>query len=74
VDSETLKVSRSEVNETHPTRRTLRSIGAVLAGLLTIIILSLGTDVVMHATGIYPPGFQPMAGTLFLLATAYRRW
>ena len=44
----------------------------MLAGVLVVFILSLGTDVVMHATGIYPPWFQPMAGALFLLATAYR--
>jgi hypothetical protein len=50
----------------------LRRIGAVLAGLLVIVILSLGTDTVLHATGIYPPWFEPMAGPLWLLATAYR--
>ena len=50
----------------------IRSIGAVFAGLLFIVILSLLTDVVMHATGIYPPWFQYMPDSLFLLATAYR--
>ena len=54
------------------TRRVIRSIIAVLAGVVTIFILSLGTDVVMHATGIYPPWFQPMRDSLFILATAYR--
>lgn len=53
-------------------RRLLRSAGAVFAGLLAIFVLSLGTDVVLHATGIYPPWFQPMSGSLFVLATAYR--
>jgi hypothetical protein len=52
--------------------RTLRRIGAVLAGLLVIVILSVGTDQVMHATGIFPPFGQPMAGGLFVLALAYR--
>jgi len=28
--------------------------------------------VVMHATGIFPPWFTPMADSLFLLALAYR--
>ena len=60
------------MSETHAPRRILRSIGAVLAGLLVIFILSLGTDVVMHATGIYPPWFQPMADGLWVLALAYR--
>ncbi len=60
------------VDETHSPRRILRSLGAVLAAVLAVFVLSLGTDVVMHATGIYPPWFQPMADSLFLLATGYR--
>jgi hypothetical protein len=58
--------------ETHNTRRTLRRVGAVCSGLLAVFILSLGTDVILHATGLYPPWFQPMSGALFLLATGYR--
>src|SRR4030095_1185750 len=53
-------------------RNILRSIGSVVAGLLFIVVLSLTTDVVMHATGIYPPWFQYMSDSLFVLATAYR--
>ena len=55
-----------------PRRSIGRSIGAVFAGLLLIVVLSILTDVVMHATGIYPPWFQYMPDSLFLLATAYR--
>ena len=66
-DTQTLNVI-----ETHRPRRILRRVGAVLAGLLAIFILSLGTDVVLHAVGIYPPWLQPMSGALFLVATAYR--
>jgi len=44
----------------------------VLAGVMAVIVLSLGTDVVLHATGIYPPWFQPMAGGLWVLALTYR--
>jgi archaemetzincin len=58
--------------ETHRPRRILRSIGAVLAGLLAIIILSIATDQALHATGVFPPFGQPMADALFLVATAYR--
>ena len=50
----------------------LRSIGAVIAGLLFIVILSTLADVVMHATGVFPPWFTTMADLLFLLALAYR--
>ena len=60
------------MSETTRPPSTLRSIGAVLAGVLAVIILSLATDVVLHATGIYPPWFQPMADTLWVLALAYR--
>jgi hypothetical protein len=59
------------LSQNHP-RSIVRSIGAVFAGLLLIVLLSLLTDAVMHATGIYPPWFQYMPDSLFLLATAYR--
>ena len=60
------------MTETERPRRLLRSIGALLAGLLFIFVVSLGTDVVMHATGIFPPWFQPMAGPLWVFALTYR--
>jgi peptidoglycan/LPS O-acetylase OafA/YrhL len=60
------------MSEAPHSRSILKSIGAVFAGVLLIIILSLGTDIVMHATGIYPPWFQPMSTPLWLFATAYR--
>lgn len=59
----------SAINRPRP---TLRSVGAVLAGVLAIILLSTATDVVLHATGVFPPWGQPMSDALFLLATAYR--
>lgn len=71
-DAETLRASKEGMSDAHGPRRILRRIGAVAAGMLAIIILSLGTDVVLHATGIYPPWLQPMSDALFLLATAYR--
>ena len=52
--------------------RTLRSIGAVVAGLLFVIIASTATDVLMHATGVFPPLGQPMSDSLFAVALAYR--
>ena len=56
----------------HRPRRIPRRIGAVLAGLLAIIVLSTATDMVLHATGVYPPFGARMADALFLLAMAYR--
>ena len=34
----------------------MKSIGAVLAGLLIIVILSSAVDVVLHATGVFGRG------------------
>jgi hypothetical protein len=44
----------------------------VLAGAITGIALSIGTDMAMRAAGIFPQFGQPMSGPLFALATAYR--
>jgi hypothetical protein len=60
------------LTETNSRRRIGRSIGAVLAGLLTVVILSLGTDLALHAAGIFPALGDRMSDTLFVLATAYR--
>ena len=51
---------------------TLRSVGAVLAGLVAIFVLSIATDVVLHAAGVFPPLGRPLSDRLCLLATAYR--
>ena len=60
------------MSETKPQRRILRSAGAVLAGLLFIIIITTATDALLPATGIFPPWGQPMSDSLFVLAFAYR--
>ena len=59
------------MNDARPSHRG-RSVGAVLAGLVAIFVLSIGTDLAMHATGVFPPMNQPMSDQLFVLATAYR--
>src|SRR6185503_6360976 len=53
-------------------RQVLRSTGAVFAGLVAIIVLSIGTDLVMYATGVFPPSGEKMADSLWLIPTAYR--
>jgi hypothetical protein len=55
-----------------PSRRWGRSVGALVAGFLAVVILSLGTDTVLHALKIFPPLGQTMSDPLFLLATIYR--
>ena len=59
------------MNDTQPPRRW-RGIGAIVAGFATVFILSLGTDIALHAAGVYPPWGQTMSNPLFALATAYR--
>ena len=49
-----------------------RSIGAVVAGVLFIIVVSTLVDTVLHAAGVLPPQGQPMNDALSLLALSYR--
>lgn len=53
-------------------KNTLRSIAAVFAGALAGIVLSIGTDMALYATDVFPKFGQPMVDSLLLLATAYR--
>jgi len=57
---------------TKPERNILRSVGAVVAGLLFVIIITTATDALLHGAGIFPPWGQPMSDSLFVLAFAYR--
>ena len=62
------------MSEPHPPRRIGRSIAAVLAGMFVGVLLTIGTDVVLHIVGVFPLWGQSMAdfdGAL-LLATVYR--
>jgi len=53
-------------------RRLGRSIGAVVAGLVAIVVTHTGTDAILHAAGVFPPLGQSMSDALFGLATTYR--
>jgi hypothetical protein len=53
-------------------RGTLGSIGAVIAGALTGVVLSIGTDIMLRAIGIFPALGRAMSDSHFVLATAYR--
>lgn len=50
----------------------VRSIGALVAGFVVTAALSLGTDVIMHGTGVFPGWGQPMSDGLFVWASVYR--
>src|SRR5438552_19097890 len=55
-----------------PPRQRGRSAIALVAGLLVGVVLSLGTDEILHLLNIYPPWGQTMSDRLFMLATGYR--
>ncbi|HUX43874.1 MAG TPA: hypothetical protein VMV57_03895 [Terracidiphilus sp.] len=60
------------MDDEHVMRRMLRSGGAVFAGVLVGVVLSLATDMLLRAMGVLPElGVRAADGAL-LLATAYR--
>ncbi len=60
------------MNEPPPSNRVLRRIGALFAGLLVVVVPSIATDAVLHATGVFRPEGQLTPDPVWLLATAYR--
>lgn len=53
--------------------KTLKKIGAVIAGFITVVILSTVTDMVLEKLGIFPPPTGGLFVTwMLLLAFAYR--
>ncbi len=57
---------------THP-RRLGRSAAAIFLGFITVVVLSLGTDQLLHVLQVYPPWGQAMHDPgLNLLALSYR--
>ena len=55
-----------------PERSTGRSIWAVVAGFVVVVVLSTATDAVLHKAGVFPAVGERMSDGLFVLATAYR--
>jgi hypothetical protein len=51
---------------------TLRSIGAVLAGFVFIVITHTGTDVILEGAGVLPKGNLFVPTGLILIVIAYR--
>jgi hypothetical protein len=49
-----------------------KSILAVAAGVVFIVVVTTLVDLVLHATGVYPPWAQPIGNRLAVLATSYR--
>src|SRR5260221_14662106 len=49
-----------------------KSIWAVIAGVLFIIVVTTVLDIVLHVAGVFPAMDKPIDDKLALLATAYR--
>jgi hypothetical protein len=49
----------------------LRSVGAVLGGFVTVVVLSIGGDIIVYGLGLARQG-QVMSDQMFVLAAAYR--
>jgi hypothetical protein len=48
-------------------------VAALFSGFVAVVVLSLGTDEVLHLLKVYPPWNQPMHDSgLYLLALSYR--
>ena len=54
--------------------RVLQSIGAVVAGFLAVVLLSVGTDFLLESTGVLPPQdrIEDYTNTHYALAASYR--
>lgn len=50
----------------------MRSIWAVVAGILVIVIVTTLVDILLHVAGVYPPMGEPLDDRLSLIATSYR--
>ena len=61
------------IADQHQRPNAWKSIRAVLAGILTVVVLSLGTDAVLHALHFYPPWREGMHDPIQnAVALAYR--
>jgi hypothetical protein len=67
-----MTIAAASTTKTSP-RRLPQSGAAVVAGFVSVAVLSLATDEVLHLLRVYPPWGEPMYDTgLNLLALSYR--
>jgi len=65
-------MSATSVTPTIAPRRIGRSVLALFAGFVFVVVLSIATDVVLHSLGVFPPLGQYTPSGPLLLATFYR--
>jgi len=56
----------------HYSRHIGRSVVAVLAGFVTVAVVTTVVDVVLHTVGVFPPWGERNSDSVLLLATSYR--
>jgi hypothetical protein len=75
-NAETLNVSKPGLSQTrdssNPRHGVWRSIWAVFAGFLVVVILSIGADEALRAAGMLAPLGRPTSDAIFLPITIYR--
>lgn len=49
-----------------------KTVWAITAGIVFIVVVTTAVDIALHMAGIYPPVGQPINDSLALLATSYR--
>lgn len=50
----------------------MKSIAAIVAGVVVVVGVTIGVDALMHATRVFPPGDRPLSDALSALALSYR--
>ena len=65
-------VSAMEFRSLSMQTNTKKSIGAVVAGVVTIIVATTAVDIALHAAGVFPPMDQPLTDSLAVVASSYR--
>lgn len=50
----------------------MKSVGAVVAGFVFVVVTSTAMDALMHGTGVFPPMGHAMATGLWVWASVYR--
>jgi hypothetical protein len=62
----------TEPTRSRPALRALRSVGAILAGLVTVAAPAIAIDALLHGTGIFPPLSEAQPAWTLAVALAYR--
>ena len=55
-----------------PGKNIGRSVWSIAAGFLVVVVLSIGTDAILHVAGVFPALGKRMSDGLFILAASYR--